>query len=263
MIYMDFHTHLQDKRIISIDELLSNAKLENIKKIISCGTDEKDWGRLADIADKYYAVIPMFGLHPWKVDVASADWKRTLNYYLEKYDAHIGECGLDRIKNVDMDLQKEAFLYQLQLANEKDKVCVIHSAKIWGEMLCFIKSHADKKQKLMFHSFSASVEIVQELAKYNSWFSLSASILGKKDGYYKRLWEVIPHDKIILETDTPDILPRDGANKYSQNNLNEPANLPYIAATIAEKFGFSVEDFMEIITNNSKQALKSWMKIDL
>ena len=165
--------------------------------MFSCGTNEEDWGCLAGVSTKYKNVIPMFGLHPWYVYKASIEWKNKLEEYLDKYDAHVGECGLDGIKNIDMELQKEAFLYQLQVANDRSKVCVIHSAKVWGEMLSFIKSYANKNQELMMHSFSASVEIAQELAKYNSWFSLSASILGKKDSYYKRLWEVIPHDRII------------------------------------------------------------------
>jgi TatD DNase family protein len=54
----------------------------------------------------------------------------------------------------------------------------------------------------------------------------------------------------MIETDGPFLTPR-GIYPKPKDNRNEPAFLPYVAASVAEFMGHSIEDVMEASTKNA------------
>lgn len=146
-----------------------------------------------------------YGIHPWKVTKEELDWQlQTLERVsTESRCLAIGECGLDKVCPVDMDLQTEAFNAQVQLANRINKPLIIHCVKAFNELMnCLV--HNDNKVPVIIHGFNNNENIanllldkgyVLSFGKALLAFESNASIVIRKTG----------RKQFLLETDDSDI----------------------------------------------------------
>lgn len=232
---IDAHNHLQDPRFdrrrTKVIEVMRNA---GITGCVVNGTCEKDWPNVASLAEDYPRfVIPSFGLHPWQVGSRSKDWLSKLHALLDKYpEAAIGECGLDRwMTNPDLPSQHQVFRAQLALALEKQRPVTIHCLKAWGPLLEDLKS-CPKLPPILLHSFGGSLEVANQLVKLGAFFSFSGYFLHPRKAKVRQVFSQLPTDRILVETDAPDMAMPDPA--YHLEELNHPANLGSISRRLAE-----------------------------
>lgn len=246
MQFIDMHTHLQDKRLEDINKIVETSYQKGIKHFIICGTNENDWGNVANIHENYRDITtPSFGIHPWFIDSITENWKIELNNYLNKYpNAFVGEIGLDRWKENIKDkkeLQNEIFSYQYELAKEKNRAVVVHCIKAWGWLNKYLYKNR-VPNKFILHSFNGSAEIANKICKLGGYISLSASIL--RNPKKEKIISIIPDDKLLLETDCPDQSP-------FRDKINTPENLIYIAKKIADIKDIDINELAEITYKNS------------
>jgi len=195
------------------------------------GTEENDWPAVAELAAQYPDFItPSFGLHPWKVGGRSSQWKQLLREFLVNHpEAGLGECGLDRwIPEHDIEDQLEVFRFQLDLALELNRPVTIHCLKAWGSMMDELRSRSVLPRFLM-HSFNGSLEISRELVTMGAYFSFSGYFLHDRKSALCDVFRTLPPDRILLETDAPDMLPPEIFQSHPLSGLNHPANLTRIA----------------------------------
>lgn len=189
-MYFDAHLHLIDEK-----ELLS-AYQKNIKGFIINATKENEWEKIISLSKKYTFVQAAIGVHPWFIETASPDWQEKMALMLQNNPSlMIGEIGLDGLKD-NIKKQEEIFLTSLCLAQKFKRSVHIHAVKSWDKILSHLKEFSDVTY--LFHRFNGSKEIIQELKKYNCWFSL----------YTQKNVEFLPIDKVLTETDcNQDIYP--------------------------------------------------------
>ena len=97
MPLFDTHLHLQDKRIYqNIDDLMRRAFEAGVQGYLCCGSMVEDWQDVLEISRNWPDVVPAFGLHPWYVKQAPADWFDRLKEYLLLTPSVVGETGLAR-----------------------------------------------------------------------------------------------------------------------------------------------------------------------
>lgn len=77
---------------------------------------------------------------------------------------------------------------------------------------------------------------------------IGGTITFKQNEGLREIVRVIPMDSIVLETDSPYVIPEGLAGKR-----NLPLNIPYIAMAIADLKGMDVNDVESITTNNAKR----------
>lgn len=225
---IDAHNHLQDPRFEGLqDEIIAEMKSAGINRCIVNGTCENDWPQVADLTKRHPEFItPSFGLHPWKITSRSQNWLSQLKSLLEKHQqAGLGECGLDRwIKEPHFEDQKEAFIAQLQLAAKLQRPVTIHCLKAWGPLMEILH---DQKElpKFLLHSFGGSLEIAQELTKLGAYFSISGYFFYEQKSAQLEVFCQIPPDRLLIETDAPDMLPPEHLVEFPLQQLNHPANL--------------------------------------
>lgn len=189
-MYFDAHLHLIDEK-----ELLS-AYQKNIKGFIINATKENEWEKIISLSKKYTFVQAAIGIHPWFIETASPDWQEKMALMLQNNPSlMIGEIGLDGLKD-NIKKQEEIFLTSLYLAQKFKRSVHIHAVKSWDKILSHLKEFSDVTY--LFHRFNGSKEIIQELKKYNCWFSLCT----------QKNVEFLPIDKVLTETDcNQDIYP--------------------------------------------------------
>lgn len=238
----DAHLHLQDPRFQNIEMIIAEMIFSGVSRCVVNGTCPDDWGRVRALAAEYPDfIIPSYGLHPWKIP-CDQSWKPLLLDYLENSEVPcIGECGLDRwIKDYDIAAQQDAFLYQLDLACQMNTPITIHILKAWGWFMDILrerKLNQDAKGKFfpargfLLHSYNGSAELIPELVAYGAYFSFSGYYLNESKKNQLDVFSQIPIDRILIETDAPDMLPPENVISHrtsrdsNETAINHPANL--------------------------------------
>ncbi|PQP92880.1 uncharacterized protein Pyn_12803 [Prunus yedoensis var. nudiflora] len=205
MKLFDAHCHLQDPRIFDkAPQLIAAAVDSGVVRFAVNGVSEKDWHLVKQISESYPCVIPCFGLHPWYVAERTPNWLNTLKQFFEATpSAAVGEIGLDKGsqgKKVDFTDQVNVFRQQLELAKELKRPASIHCVRAFG-----------------------SAEMVPEFANLGAYFSFSGFLMSMKVHKAKRMLKMVPSERILLETDAPDALPK---SELDSAHLVEGASLP-------------------------------------
>ncbi|KAK3141732.1 hypothetical protein QOZ80_4BG0337640 [Eleusine coracana subsp. coracana] len=209
----DAHCHLQDPRVVAVaPALIRAAAASGVARFAVNGTSEKDWHLVKRMAEDHPAVVPCFGLHPWWVPERSPDWMDSLRrFFVETPEAAVGEIGLDKGshgKTIDFGDQVEVFRRQLKLAKELDRPVSVHCVRAFGDLLEILKQIGPFPAGVLLHSYLGSAEMVSGFANLGCYFSLSGFLTGMKSSKAKKMLKSIPLDRILLETDAPDALPK-------------------------------------------------------
>ncbi|CAI9087583.1 OLC1v1021690C1 [Oldenlandia corymbosa var. corymbosa] len=176
------------------------------------GVTEDDWHVVKEMSDRYPSVVPNFGIHPWFVAERTPNWLRNLKEFFDATpEASVGEIGLDkgsRGRQIDFSDQVEVFRQQLQLAKELKRPASIHCVRAFGDLFDILKSEGPFPAGVLLHSYLGSAELVPEFAKLGAYFSFSGFLMSMKESKAKKMLKSVPLDRILLETDAPDALPR-------------------------------------------------------
>ncbi|MGZ8939728.1 MAG: TatD family hydrolase [Limisphaerales bacterium] len=252
----DAHNHLQDERLAShLPSIILELESIPVRKAVINGTRPEDWAAVDELARKYQWVIPSFGLHPWYVNHVCENWRVALGNHVRAQPAAIGEIGLDRwIKDYDSPKQEEAFIWQLRLAAELKRPVTIHCLKAWGRLLEILQSEK-LPSGFLLHSYGGSAEMISRFIDLGGYFSISGYFSHERKKAQREVFKAIPLDRILLETDAPDMaLPaewkRHSFRNPSSAELNHPADISAIYAFASQLYGIDVEELASRIEAN-------------
>ena len=259
----DAHNHLQDARLLHrLPELLPALQDARIRHCIVNGTCEDDWPHVMTLARRYPDLVqPSLGLHPWKIASRSPDWMEKLTHSLTLHPGTVflGECGLDRwMKDPHFEDQREIFTLQLALAAEHDLPLSVHCLQAWGPLLKILRANPLPSRGFLLHSYTGSPELVPELAEIGAHFSFSGYFLRKHKERTRAAFRQVPLDRLLVETDAPDMLPPDNHIEFplqdlEERPLNHPANLPHVVRGLAHLLGHDEPDLRTLLADNFRR----------
>jgi len=245
----DAHDHLHDARLTPhraaiLPEL---ARLGLARAVVN-GTREADWDAVAALAAEHAFVLPSFGLHPWQVATRSAHWLAALREKLQAHpDAGVGEIGLDRwIEGHDLALQSAVFLAQLGLAAELNRPATIHCIRAWGALDELLRAHPLPARGFLIHAYGGPAEMVGGFVALGGYFSFNAYFLHERKPAQRAVFRDLPIERLLVETDAPDLRPPDERNRYPLRDgggeaINHPANIALAYHALAGLRGLPVE----------------------
>ena len=243
-MYVDSHIHLQDYKTQDVKNVVTNALKNRVVHFINPSAHPADWPDVAKLAAQYPEVTPAYGIHPWHIAAAPADWEQTLEFYLQQNPtAVVGECGIDRLKNTEIDSQINILQKHIALAHKYNRRLIIHAVKANREMAALFSA---LPEQTVFHSFTGSAEWGKEIQKHGFFIGLNFSVLRKKDA--GELLRSLSLKRILLETDGP-------YQNLERGVETLPQNLPLLARKIAELRQIPYEEFAQIIISNQKDFL--------
>jgi TatD DNase family protein len=221
-------------------------------------TCEADWPAVEALALAHpHFIRPAFGIHPWKARAAADGWWERLSGLLEKHpQATIGECGLDQwVSSPSMEIQLPVFMAQLDLARVMNRPVTIHCLKAWGLLIDALAECPPPR--FLMHSFGGSIETARRLLPLGAYFSFSGYFLHPRKAAVLEVFRQLPHDRILLETDAPDMLPPDEIIGHPlPGKLNHPANLPAIGHALAAALGMDAGEFAEFTRANAEAVFR-------
>lgn len=268
---IDCHLHLQDLRLAESPDglagIVSTLRSVGVRRLVVNGTSPGDWAAVERLAQELPEAIPSFGLHPWRTDGAPADWLIRLETLLSRHPgAGVGEIGLDRwIRPRDFGRQKEAFLAQLDLAKRFRRPTTIHCLEAWGSLLESLES-AMLPRPALLHSYGGPREMVPRFLDLGCYFSISGYFFRPEKAHKLAVFDGVPQDRILLETDAPDMLPPPEMVRFpiaaapsgEGKAPNHPANLAAIYERWATHHRTSLADLIAQTERNFQDWLGTY-----
>lgn len=258
MRLIDCHVHLQESVLRSdLQGVLADARAVGVRAWVCNGSTEADWPIVRQLAGAHAGVIPCFGLHPWYVGERTAAWRETLEGLLdEQPSAAVGEIGIDRwIEPRDEADQEAVFRAQLDIARRKERPVMIHCLRAWGWLMDVLKDEPPLPAGMLIHAYGGSVELIQPLAAMGAYFSYAGNIFEPRREKARAAVMATPIDRLLVETDAPDMLPpleyRSYAIEAGGSTSNHPANLRAILAGIAMLRGIDEDALAEAVWHNA------------
>ncbi len=254
--WTDSHNHLQDARLGETTSVIAVMKQAGVSRCLVNATAESDWQAVVNltVAEPGF-VSSAFGIHPWKAHTAETGWQERLRNLLGKYPkASVGECGLDQwIEYPTLEVQQPIFIDQLRIAREMDRPVTIHCLKAWNELFSAF-AEVPPPRRFLMHSFGGSIEIARRLISLGAFFSFSGYFLHPRKSAVLEVYRQLPTERILLETDAPDMLPPSGIITHLlAEGHNHPANLPAIGHALAAALGISAETLAALTAENHQQ----------
>jgi TatD DNase family protein len=245
----DCHNHVQDERLFPmIGDVMERAREAGVIRMGVKGCCEADWPRVIAVMENYEGIQPAFGLHPWFIADRSPQWLKKLEALLVQHPkASVGEIGIDHAVEDRDDAEQEAvFLAQLELAGRLHRPVSIHCRQAWGRLIELLDDFGELPQGMLIHCFGGSAEVAAELVRRGGYVSFSGSITRPNNKKAGPAIRAVPDNRILIETDAPDILPATAAGP-----LNEPANLRHVLSKAAELRGIPDEEMAALTFENA------------
>ena len=252
MNLFDSHSHYNDEKFDNDrDEIIKETLNSGVSNFIVAGYNIEGSKKAVNIADLYDELYATVGISPNDVQEIQ-DEKEQLNIIeqlaLNKKVVAIGEIGLDYYWNKEnKEVQKSMFIEQIEIANKLKLPIVIHTRDAVSDTLEILKEHTVNKRGV-FHCCPLNRELVKEALKLGYYISLSGVITFKNAKNAEEIINLIPEDRLLIETDSPYLAP-----EPVRGTRNDSRNVKYTAQKIAELKGLTLEEVAEATYRNAEK----------
>ena len=254
MKLFDSHAHLDDDKFDEDREILiQQIKEEGVSNLISAGYSLESSKKAKELADKYDFIYATSGISPNDIPQTEEELWIVLDEIKEivkqsEKIVAIGEIGLDYHWNQEnKDLQKLAFIKQIELANELKLPIVIHTREAVVDTIEILKQNK-VVLKGIFHCCPLNRELVKEALKLGFFISFAGPITFKNSKNADEIISMVPNDKMLIETDSPYLSPEPLRGKR-----NDSRNVKYIAQKIADVKQIELEEVARITYQNAEK----------
>lgn len=249
MALFDTHAHYDDAQFDPDREALLSALPENgVGLVVNPGCDISTSRQAVALAEQYPHVYAAVGYHPENCGPyvpEELDILRDLARHPKV--VAIGEIGLDYYweENPPRDFQQQVFRAQLELALELDLPVIVHDREAHGDSLAIVKEYPALRG--VFHCYSGSVEMARELLALGWYLGFDGPVTYKNARKTVEVAEMVPLDRILIETDSPYMSPVPLRGKR-----NDSRNVFYIAEKLAQIKGMTTEELARLTMENGK-----------
>ena len=252
MKFFDNHAHLDDEKFDEDrEELIEKIHNDEIDKFVSAGYSLESSKKSIELSKKYDFIYSTCGVSPNDIPQTEEELWKELDEIKKlakenKKVVAIGEIGLDYHWNTEnKELQKKAFVEQIKIANELNLPIQIHTRDAVMDTLEILKQNNVNK-KGIFHCCPLNRELVKEGLKLGFYISFAGPVTFKNSKNANEIIEMVPNDKMLIETDSPYLSPEPFRGKR-----NDPRNVKFIAKKIAEVKNITIEEVAETTYKNA------------
>ncbi len=254
MEFFDSHAHYDDEKFNDDrDIVIQEAYKSGITKIVSAAYSVESAKIGAEIARKYNFVYTTAGISPNDLPKIREELDEEIKeiYNLAKSNAKVvavGEIGLDYYWNTDnKDLQKYAFSKQIEIANELNLPIQIHTRDAIMDTIEIISSTEFVKPGI-FHCCPFNKDLINAALKKGFYISFAGPVTFKNSKNAKEIVEMVPLDKILIETDSPYLTP-----EPNRGTRNDSRHVIDVAKKIADFKEIELEEIAKITYNNARK----------
>lgn len=254
--YFDIGANLTHSSFKSdLAEVIEESKKFGVERLSITGSDLLESQAALNIAKQYpESIISTAGIHPHQAKNYTASYfSEVKDLVKEEQVRSIGETGLDFYRDYSSPSQQEkSFEAHLELAIDTQVPMFLHEREAHKRFLEILKPISRSLPRTVVHCFTGTKEELLEYIELDFYIGITGWICDERRGMHlEDLVNLIPLDRLMIETDAPYLLPRDMGVKSSTKN--EPRYLPHIAKKVAKHRS---EDFKLLINSIYMNSLK-------
>lgn len=250
MILTDTHTHLYSKEFDTERTILIQKAIDSgITRMFMPNVDSDSIPGMFLVEKQFPEnCFAMMGLHPCSVGSNYQQELQVVEYWLNKRKfVAIGEIGIDLYwDKTFIAQQQDAFRMQIQLAKKHELPYVIHARNSFDEVMEIVSEFKNDHLKAIFHCFSGTIEQAEQIVEMKNFKLGIGGVVTFKNSGLDKVVEAIDLKHLVLETDAPYLAPVPFRGK-----TNQPEYLLVVAQKIAEIKNISLEEVVEVTTQNS------------
>ena len=238
----------------NLDEVINNAEQEGVEKFVLLCASLADIGPIKVIQnnapEKYFISA---GIHPHHAtEIMEINYDALLKKLKSINPNAIGETGLDYFRNISPpDIQKKSFGMHIEIAKELNLPLYLHQRDAHSDFIRIIKENISNFPKFVVHCFTGTQAELDEYLELGAYIGLTGWICdAKRNIDLRKSIKNIPIEKMMIETDSPYLIPKNLMVK-PKKNINEPKYLPHIANEICELTGYELEELKSATSNNA------------
>ena len=246
---VDSHCHIDFNDFEDdIEEIIQRMKDSGVTAALNAGNGLEDFETQLKLSNKYPFIYTAVGVHPHNADeytnVTAEDLIANTKH---KKVVGIGECGLDYYYDYSAkDNQIRLFKEHIKAAQETGLPWIIHTREADDDTISILdEMYKQKPFSGEIHCFSSSKELADFALSIGFYISASGIITFNKSGDLRDIFETIPNERLLVETDSPFLAPIP-----LRGHRNEPANVKYVAEKLAQIKNMSYEDMADITSHN-------------
>lgn len=272
---IDTHCHLNFKAFKKSLDIVVNSAIDlGITHIVVPGTDVETSREAINISKKFPNLYPTVGIHPhhayeFCLIKDEDERKNAIKSSLDEIEemvkddcvVAVGEIGMDlhpydstkygqyELSDILIDIQKDLFLRQAKYATVYNKPIIIHNREAIKYTVPLFTSlfNRDLEGQVVFHCCEADNSFIELADKYKFYIGVDGDVtfIDSKAKFIRD----VPLERLVLETDSPYLLPEPLKSKKAYPN--KPENIFYIASEIARLKNEEIEKVIDITTQNA------------
>jgi len=250
MELIDTHCHLTfDDLAGDIDAVIERSIAAGVTGWLTVGTDPDENRKAVELTRKFEKLFAAVAIHPHDAKTVTEETTEELKQLAQDDKVvAIGETGLDYHYNHSLhEDQRRVFAQHLEIAADLNLPLIIHCRKAFDETLQILGSFAGRIGKVVFHCFSGSAEQAKIVLDRGFYISFTGVVTFKNAEKTRHAAEVVPLDRLMLETDCPYMSPE----PMRKQKVNEPALLIHTAKFLADLKQMPLPDFASVVTSTS------------
>lgn len=256
---IDTHIHLDEEAFASdLEEVIARQRESGVEAMLIPGVNAASVSAILDICHSHPGYCyPALGFHPQDV---KADWREQWSVIETAIRAHrdelvaIGEIGLDYYWDTTFKAeQQEVLRLQLALAQELNLPVMIHNRDATEDTLAILKSQITNHKspianplRGVMHCFNGSKETARQLLNMGFYLGIGG-VLTFKNCKLAETLEIVPKDRIVLETDAPYLAPTP-----HRGERNESRYMILVAERLAQVYSCTTEEIIAVTSSNAR-----------
>lgn len=256
MQLIDTHCHIHDTEFYLDNREDAYVQSRSVGVTMICiGTNVRSSREAISFCREHEGAYPVVGIHPHDAKDNDAHEIRVLVEEHRDSVVGIGEIGLDYFyDHSPHDRQQEALRQQLEIAREyslpvsfhiRDTVKKEEAGLVWRDFWPIMDEFPEIKGIL--HSFTDTKQNLDEALRRGFKIGVNGISTFTKDTTQQQLYQALPLESIVLETDAPFLTPAPLRGK-----MNLPAYVGRIAEHQAELKHVSVAEVARVTTENAR-----------
>ena len=217
-------------------------------------TEPKSLTKTLEMRRKHPGVFAAAGVHPHQAKLFSEESANKIEDLASKKQIQaVGEIGLDFHYNLSLPHQQVAvFRRQLELAQRLKLPAIIHSRRAEKEVALAVEQ-ADFTQGGVLHCFTESYDFARKMADRGFFISFSGIITFPNAGSLRETALKLPLDKLLVETDSPYLVPLPYRGKIGRN---EPWLVKETARFLADLKKISAAELADWTSKNFESCFR-------
>lgn len=257
-LFVDSHAHLgMEDFDIDRDEVIQRAFQEGISAILCPAeiTDPRNLSTTLELTETYGKIIAAGGVHPHHAGSCTPACAQKIEELAAEKKIHaVGEIGLDFHYDFSpREAQISAFRQQLNTAQRLGLPAIIHSRKAADTIAQAVQEEGFTRGGIL-HCFTEDWEFARRMMDSNFLISFSGILTFPNAHALRETARKIPLDRILIETDSPYLVPVPLRGKQKRN---EPVFVKETAWFLAGLLQIPVEKLAEATAQNFSSIFRS------